>query len=318
MAYQEGVATSQDDFIDKLTVFARDNAGFTLDEFSSSSNKAAVHKGNLFVQFRWNDDSSGIALFQSLGFSGGTAPGSQTGDSGNGDEAGTVTTERRISDIGNGPYVKHYFFGDSAQPYVHCALEYATGKFRHLSFGLLIKKGVWTGGEYVTGHVWEIGSGLTDVDHYFLADLRATAPGDAITVHIEPTFPDVGASVKWGVMANTATPGTDKAGNARVRLGGGFRDFWLANALDGMPVNPNNGFIPMWPGLVFLFHDDASIDRWRYLGQLPDIRVMNGKFLDTAEELVVGADTWKVFPWVRKATTGEHSGNMFVAYKKVA
>ena len=50
---------------------------------------------------------------------------------------------------------------------------------------------------------------------------------------------------------------------------------------------------------------------------MPDCRYLNGENFEPSEEISLGPDTWKLFPFIKKASSGVHSGNSFVAYKKV-
>ena len=314
MAFEEGVATSQGDFIDKLTTFASTN-GWTLDEFDNVTNfRAAVSRGNVFVQWKW-DNTTSIAGYHSLGFAGGTAPGSQLDDSGNGDIVGAIDTDRRFNAIGNGPFTRHWFFADAAtQPYVHYVLEYAPGFFVHGSFGTIDKFGTWTGGEYHGMSIWGSSGLPNSVNHNVLGmDSGHNVRGQAGTIHCE-SLPSQDPSSKWGLLLRTGeTLSTDRAGNPRVRFNGGFRDGFLSHALQGIRANPSNGFVPRVP--LHLYYKQNAANPI-YMGKLIDVREINGFFLAQEQEFFDGADTWKFFPAHRKATSGVVSGNLFVAYRK--
>jgi hypothetical protein len=317
MAYETGQATSQENFVDKLKTFLGAN-GWTVDNFDTTNDRCTVHRNSVFISFRW-DNTTSIAVFQALGFVAGP-PENNTNDSGIGDITGTVTTDRRISDIGNGPYPNYYFFESHAtQSYFHAVLEFSPGIYRAVSAGELSKFGTWTGGEFCAATVWDKnGVTLVDPDHNVLMDGFTPTVGNSCSVHVEG-LPGYSGTTKWGLVNNGAAQGNDRAGNPRRRLGGGFRDGWMTNAMDGQVANPNNGFISMWPITIYDFHDPGAADEWRMLGIVPDLRVLNGKFLQPAEELVVGSDTWKVFPWCRKSSSAndENSGNLFMGVKKI-
>lgn len=320
MAYETGTASSQQDLLDKLKTFAVAQ-GWTQDEFDTTNKRLSIHKGTVFVQFRW-DAADSIAIYHSLGFTGGNAPGNHPNDSGNGlTGTGTINAQRRISAIGNGPYPAYYFFAGTN--YIHVVLEFVAGRYRHASFGELIKTGVWTGGEYAAGFHW--GSLAAQVDdlgnvvHYALVDWRNNADNLlACTVHAEG-FPGQAVGGKWGVVINSNTTGNDRAGVLRLTLIGGVREGFLQNALGWLRANPANGFIPMIP-LEIYYRRALTPEHWFKFGYVPDIKQVNMFFLNPAEEFTVGADVWKVFPWARKQflqNDTEESGSMAFAYKKV-
>lgn len=327
MAFQSGVATSQEDLIQKLFTFLTAN-GWVQDELDTVADDAAIHDGagtpSVYVQFRW-DNANGIALFHSQAFVPATNPGSHTNDSGNGDETGNVDTERRIN-VDDGPYISHAFFtdgsGGSPGTYAHVVLEFAPGQFRHFSFGKLVKIGDWTGGDYVAAHYWDgtQPNDLQDARHNFLLDGRQdTDSSVGATVHLEG-FPGQPGAGKYGVVWNGTSAGNDGDGNARESIIGGLREgFWM-NALGWLRGNPNNGFVPLIPITLYHRRTSTTPDQYRKLGDMPDARYVNVFHFATGEEFTVGSDTWKVYPWTRKNNLQagvEGSGNLGIAYKKI-
>jgi len=243
------------------------------------------------------------------------APGTQLDDSGNGAQSG-VETQRRLSGVGVGPYTTYWFFADaSIEPYVHYVLEYSPGLYRHGSFGRLQKFGTWTGGEYHACHVWNGSAAINSNTHSLLLDGLTARTDDGGTIHCEGLPSQVGSG-KWGVALNTTTTGTDTAAVARALFTGGFREGFLNNALAGMRANPSSGFIVMVP-IHNWYRVGTSGEQFRFGGKMIHVRELNGFFLQPQQEFTIGAETWKAFPMVRKLTTGERSGNMFVAYRKI-
>lgn len=396
MAFEQGVATSKEDFIDKLTTFA-DNNGWTLHEFDATRNQASISINNVFVHFRWDAAAGGIAVFHSLGYkqqalsatvgSGGTGytvndhltvsggtfgtaavfnvdnvsggvvtavslvtagdyevvpsnPASTTGgtgsgctlnvtyegvapdehldDSGSGDPSGTIDSERRLSDVDDGPYENHWFFAgdEGGVDYLYAVLEVTPGTFKMFGAGELVKFGTWTGGEWCGATKTEGSFGVQDQRHNFIVDGRIQTASEGATVHCEG-LPGQGGSEKWGVVMETNNPGTDGNSEARSLWTGGARNGVLNHSVQGIPANPNNGFVPMVPFLMF-YRTNSGAD-WRFMGKLPHIREMNGENLVAGEEFTIGgSETWKVFPAARKATSGTpNSGNLFLAFRKI-
>lgn len=326
MTFETGTATTQEDLLSKLSTFLTGTPGWTQDTFDTGAGKQlAVHKGTVFVQFRWSNNATpgNIGIYHSLGYTGGNAPGAHPNDSGNGDVVGVVDVERMVNNIGNGPFPAYHFFASGS--YFHAVLEFATGQFRHFGAGILTKVGTWTGGEYCYGTFWDQAVAALNVP----LDTRHTVLLDALTdnssvlrtatVHCEG-LPDQGGTGKWGVCFGGSSPGNDRAAVARVALLGGMRDGYFANAFNGFQANPNNGFVPMYPVQCLYRLTSGSPTKIRLLGSLPDVRGINTAFINAGEEFTVGGQTWKVFPWVRKnalPASTEGSGNLGIAYRKI-
>lgn len=333
MAYSTGVATSQQDLLNQLSTFAVAN-GWTQDYFDTTNKWFGLHKGTVFVQYRWDAVAStgSIGVYQSLSFtSTGTQPGAHGNDSGSGvTGTGAVTTGRRISNIGNGPFTSHFFFTDAGSTYIHCVLEYAPGQYRHFGFGTIAKEGSWTGGEYVNGHVWSTTnpnqgsvSAQGDSGHFPPFDnggQSTTGSKLSNTIHIE-SMPGQAASGKWAAFASQSNTlnGNDTAGIARAGVMGGMRNNYLCQAVGWLRASLINGYIPLIPLPVIYLVNTAPID-WYPIGFAPDIRMIQMANINPAAEFTVGADTWKVFPLVRKANlqnNQEESRNCGIAYKKI-
>ena len=321
MSYETGTATSQADLITKLFTFLTGTPGWTQDQLDTTARQAAIHKGTVYVQFKWNSSPDHIGIYHSLNYIGGNSPGNHTNDSGNGDISGVVDTDRMINAIGAGPSPAYHFFADGS--YFHAVLEYSSGIFRHFGAGIMNKVGTWTGGEYCYGHYWEPLDPADPIDNRHSLGLDAGLTSGvqrAATLHVEG-LPDEGASSKWAVIwGATAGAGNDRAGNARVFVLGGLREGFLANAMAGQIANPNNGYVAMHPIHCYYRLVSGTPNKFRFLGSQPHVRALNMKFINVGEEFSVGGETWKVFPWVRKndlAGGVEGSGNLGLAYRKI-
>jgi hypothetical protein len=206
-------------------------------------------------------------------------------------------------------------------------LEFSTGLYRHFGFGILDKIGSWTGGEYCYGNIWYQGvASATDAPldsrHALPFDaLGSTTATDYMTCHAE-ALPGAPANCHWLVSWAGSSPGNDRAGQGRGNSFGGLRGGPLTHAIAWLPVNPANGYLPLTP-IPYFYRRDATLstERWYLLGSPKEMRVVNIRYVAPAEEIVIGADTWKFFPIVRKqwlqADTPE-SGYGGIAYKKVA
>lgn len=246
--------------------------------------------------------------------------GSHQDDSGNGEDgAGPYDTQRRMHNIGNSGFQQYYFFSsnEDGADYIIAVLEHSAGVYSTVAFGEIVKFGDWTGGEWCGATVYDTSFGPQDSRHNYVVDGGAQTAADAATMHIEG-FPNEDAATKWGVCFNTTNPGTDTAGEVRMMLVCGARDNFLADVIQGIESNPNNGYIPMSPYLCWARETGAST-RVRFLGRIPHMRDVNGSNLVPAEEFTIGgSETWKVFPYTSKASSGTpHSGNGFFAVRKI-
>lgn len=252
-------------------------------------------------------------------------PGQHCDDSGNGivDSANVnLATSRNLHNIGNGPYPAYHFFLDT--DYFHGVLEYSSGLFRHFGFGTLEKFGDWHGGEYCYGHSHVVstptsGSNTILLDGLF-TDSSSNNEQRGATIHLQ-SLPNMLSTTKWGICWNNSSGGftTDRAGNVKVRTPGGFRGNTIGRAFGWIRSNVSNGFMPMVP-IPAYYHDVSVTPTEAYLlGHMKDVRSLNMAPFDPGEEITIGADTWVVFPTVRKQFTGvtDESRNQGIAYKKI-
>ncbi|MCC6425652.1 MAG: hypothetical protein IT435_02405 [Phycisphaerales bacterium] len=332
MAYQTGTATSQEDLMGALNTFAVAQ-GWTSDIYSTTDDWLALNNGSVYVQFRW-DNSSGIAMFHSTGFiNTSTAPGNHTNDDGCGtvDASApynsTISTGRRIT-VGNGPYTAYHFFTDGTTQYIHVALEYSPGLYRHFSFGTIDKIGTWTGGQYAVAHRYN-SSSLGTVNSSDHSILWSGSHGGSTTAEANESgslrvegFSNQTGSMRWLLFTTqTASLGNDRGSNARISCPGGFIDNnpWLANY--GLyRANLLNGFLPLIPIPIFWRDTTPAPDQYMLLGFAPDVYHIQMANLAAGQEFTIGADTFKVFPIVRKQNTSssvEESKNAGVVYRKV-
>ena len=343
MAFTSGTATNQQDLLSQLFTFATAN-GWTQDEFDTVNNVGSLHNtvgNNVFVHFGWEGTEGGgpdnIAMCQSLGFAGTSLNiDGHTNDSGQGVSfpGGTtiLSAQRRVSRIGNGPFTAHHFFSDLGPDYIYVILEYASGLFRHFGFGELNKIGDWTGGEWVGGHVWDE-DGVQDDNpisgtHSILLDgqhtsVVGTEELDQATLHIEGLPNQGGAPGRWGVVGNSTVStwqGTDGDGQVRETIVGPVRGGFAVREYGWLNASLLNGFVPMIPMPVVYTSDAGTPDHHIILGHMPNIRhIQMGQFT-VGQSVVVGADTWRIYPGVRKRFLSDNQSetrNMGLAYLEV-
>ena len=161
MTYETAGASSANDLIDKLRIFAENN-GWTTDYSGASaaagSNNSApgagstavlLHKGGICAGFftdtklrTVDDPGQFIGTTHYPGpYNPAQAPAAQSGMS-------SIFWTNNIS----GPYQASHFFADDN--YLHAVVEVTPGSFRHFGVGQLEKAGALTTGAYAHGIRW--------------------------------------------------------------------------------------------------------------------------------------------------------------------
>lgn len=321
MAYQTGSATDVGDLIDDLQTFLGSN-GWTVDEFDNSTNyRCSVHRGTVYVHFKWDNSSPDyVGVYHSLGYVATNQPWEHTNDSGNSDSSAPYDGARHVNFESSGPFTAYHFF--VTNDYVYVVVEVSSGVFRHFGFGTLEKCNDWTGGEFCYGMFWDQGTSQIDSPlgvHHFLLDGVNSSAARGGTVHAEG-LPDQGGSDKWLVSSSNSTPGNDGDGNTRYRCSGTSRAGGYTVPVGWMRNSQLNLYVPLAPVLVYYVNTLDVPDTYFLLGQMPDIAIVNIHNFSPGDEVTIGSDTWKIFPWVRKQflqADTEESWNAGVAYKKI-
>lgn len=323
MAFEFAQATTVQDLFNKLSTFAVAN-GWTQDH--AASGRLFLSKSTVFVSFRWDTATpANVGIYQALAFAGsGTDPGNHTNDSGQGIVTGTnatLATGRSVALVNSS--MNYWFFEEDT--YIHVVVETTVGSaaFRHFGFGIGTKFGTWTGGEYSYGQKQSTtaGTGTLAVRSDATNLLDGLASGVAMTpfvasVHVEGLPSQAGTS-KWGLVWDGGIPSTnDRAGNGRVWLPGGFRAGTTTGPLARFSGTALQMLLPLTPLNTFYSPNSTTVYP---LLTMPDVRAVNIKDYAGGQEIVVGSDTWVVFPSRQKdATTGGvGSQNQGIAYKKI-
>lgn len=340
MAYSAGAATDLPDLFSKIETFITAN-GWTVDEADSFQGYPCWHKNSCYISFRYdgaNPNAAGrsCGIYQSTGYSGtGTKPGAHTNDSGMGYwVAGTaqdssIDNGRCLYRCGDGPFNYWIFEYDSGGVfYVHVVLEVRQGEYRHFGMGMLEKFGDWgghAGGEYVYGSRME--------SSWFSADTTVGLDGgntgnntEAVdsqgSIRVGGSYPGKELS-DWAGIGSRKTKYTssqDRAGVQRSAVLGNGRLGPITGAYGQFTGYPGfTGVIPMSPYDLFFIDFIASPFRTRFLGTWKDVRWLSIANFAAAEEVVIGSDTWVMFPQIKKGTLGGTLGDSYyagIAYRK--
>lgn len=212
-----------------------------------------------------------------------------------------------------GPFPNLYMFSNAAGDYVYVVVEIQTGHFRHMAFGKLTQFGTWpsAGGGFYASTWWNQSifiSSPTSNNHTLPFDNNSAFSLADWTVHF-PHSPDAwiapgGDVVRSGVTLRKAV------GSVR----GGFNRFFKNFAESSF-----SNLIPLAPIVIGAVRTTDTPNTVRWIGRVPDMRMINMTNLTDAQEFSIGVDTWKVFSGVSKngGATQENSAVIGFAYKKI-
>lgn len=319
MTETTGSATGLDDLFTKLMTWVGSQTGWTVDEAVNtfdSGNQCAISKGNLYVQWRWSTAlPDSVAMYQSTGYSAATRAGSMPGDSSNGYNANNNTTEsamdseRCIQNMGNTAYPNYYFYTNPAGDYLHIVVEINTDEFRHFGCGNLDKFADWdgaTGGEYAYGQQGVTNASSTQNTTHILLDAGSTSTsgnGEQMggTMRMGG-WPGQTTQVWANVWGNrTVTEVNDTAGNPRLTVTGGARGGFTARSYGWMAPGSGSGLAPTYSLPIIYINRVPTTPEAYLMGYQPDIRGVLMAYLAPGDTFTLGAQTWRVFPTVRRA-----------------
>lgn len=320
MSYLQTTATSIDDILNTVSTFAS-GLGWTVDRnntFTSGSNTRRIltisRAGADYAHFSSELATTKFSLYtmRSLGINPTLDLLSQTNKS----------TYGQCNFLTAGPYTNFWLFGESgANPYIHCVIEIAPGKYRHFGIGEMIKKGIWTGGSYCFGTYWYQPAiyidSPTSVEHATPFESNANVSG----AHNGSVRCEEADSTAHGISGIYAAYLPYHDASSRRASGGNRNSGSVPYVNYGMGIQ-NFGF-STFNQRAHLFHiaNFATVvgGYYRYIGEPNAMRSVNIDPFQAAEEFTIGSDVWKVFPIVKKGvTSGVESSSYFgFAYKKV-
>jgi len=208
------------------------------------------------------------------------------------ERATKVTVELRVYPI----LSVHLFAGTTPTPYVYAAIEKEPGYYRHLVFGHMQKFGTALGGMF-----WDVSSRNTSAEEQTNADN-----------HRAPFL--YNSNVQYYSFSQCGGFDTqDRNGNpVFCRMGYTSTSPYSSGGHNGpeadtfMVANPIsfNGRTALQTPLVM-----ANVDGYVPFGIPPALRYINLEYFEAGDELVIGNETWKVFPWTRRAPGLETTNN---------
>lgn len=340
MAYTESSVTSLANALSVLDTFLS-GQGWTT-HYSVPNKEFAADKnpsGSDWITFamQWDTNYAGVYQWHGNTYNSGANPYNQNNDSGSGYAGGTYTDanlddQRRVN-FTNVDYL--WVFEDTN--YWHAVIR-RTGSpniYEHFGAGLLDKFNDWVGGEYCYGHVPDATFTTTTAIRTSASMLLDGLSADespsytnmeerCATMHIDGMAEQTLAGEIWSVVMgnqNSANLGTDRAGNDRIHVLGGFRGGLLAPPFGQFAGTVARGLVPGYP-IVLWYWNRTNGHVYGPLGQMPDVRGVSVKNYTAEQQITVGGDTWVVFPSHRRldgaAASAAYTNLQGIAYKQVA
>jgi hypothetical protein len=301
VAYETGAALDENDLLDKIKTFAV-ASGWSLNLWATDGDGWRLHlkKGDQYVNLRstltnptyTQNTGHHIWLGGSDGFDAGDAWNAQPG----------ASPSALLRDMA-GPYAAYHFFANGDSFFL--VVEQVTGTFRHAGWGLITKTGLAPAqsGAHV-GAVYELPTGLnTDSQghsYYFDAGQLSNPPG--YRSHLRA---DVDGVLGWVPMTGNVS--------STPRCLGPCRNKGLLEDLMVCQPNTFNEATAFFPMVLAV---SRASSYWSIVGYPPDIALCDITNYADGQEVAVGADTWKLFPWSSRERA--FPGTRAYAFKKVA
>lgn len=294
--YQPGTANSPALLLQALATFAG-NAGWTIDVSNNTSGDdwtLAMHKGSCYLW--WRAKGGNISLQGATGYTAGQPVGNQP----------NISTGQSMNP-GVGPFASYQFFSDPNNTYLHIAVEKVAGVFLHAHAGQLAAIGGAAPCTYMQLTQWDFSGGFGSYPDYTanLVPWSQYQTAGYVGATVDGTF-------RWFASHN-ASPAR---AIMPVQASGTQQRGW------GRTPNQFNALAPFFTLPIFL--ERASGNTYSYVGDVPDVRLVNMAYINPGDEIAIGSDTWRVLPACSKGpTTGNYqspvisSGNYAFAFRKV-
>lgn len=350
MAYQTGSVTTLDNLLTTLATFAT-SQGWTI--VRNTAGLLFLSKGQCFcamqrINYNYNNWETGVAVLtadERLDMALATSltaglttffghPGSLSTNS---TDADRVSCNQLLGPFGE----YHFFSGDTGAgdpDYIFVVVKIGADNWRHFGFGN-VDKGLLThsGAAFLSGqagYFYRQGSALTGSGSRYntagTSDITYTrnTNRDSAVSHAGRNFyvPDaLPNTADWPVhtvnVMNLISL-NDKPPTQYPTTSGGAAPR-LMNPMQISPVSQWGGNAVLFPMPIFIASPTAL--RSCYIGDFPNVRLVNMEGLLAGQEIVLAGDTWKVFsggrqtPWMTQAEAGAQytTGQIALAYKKI-
>lgn len=242
-----------------------------------------------------------------------------------------------------GPFVEWFMFsGGGGDPdYVHVVVQTGGDTYKHFSFGMADKKGMTHAGcAYLVGDAsifWKnagLYTGPGPQAYPFVGGNynESSAFGGPRSHYAPDALPATPSWVSpfFGHFRPQNTSNLTTTGSLRTlspvnqpSLAYGAKDCALLDPVLTSAASPWSGVSPMWSMPIIADSALSGVARC-YLGDYPNVRILDMTTLTHQEELSLSGDTWKLFPALRQENwstsvynVGPSTGQLGFAYKKI-
>ena len=204
-----------------------------------------------------------------------------------------------------GPYTAYHLFAKtSASPYLHALIEIQSNMYADLFFGTLNVVGGASPGVYIATSAWNYtfsGSSFWDQGAGF------GPVSNQLPFHNASNSTQVGATVD-GLFQWYNGKGQLSTPQVRAIMALGSTGSALGSQFDSIMQTPNtfNELSPLFPLPVLV--QRLNVNVYSYIGDAPDLRVVNMANFTPKDEMTIGPDTWKIFPFIQKSLPLNTSG----------
>jgi len=218
-------------------------------------------------------------------------------------------------DLSAAAFIAYHVFASA--DYLHLTTEIASGQFRPCFIGTLDKRGaVYSGGHYVCGFKQDMQSGnLSDTSYVsYPFDFGNALNKYYYSSHVRVDGQDGAPSPDWLFFS---PPTWGNTPNKAIGLGRGYRsDYHPCALLVETSSNALSGGTLLIPCTIYTV---GAENRTRLIGEVPDFRICRMDYLSAGDTVMIGSETWRVFPpFERTALDNQGSGMVGYAYKVVA
>ena len=216
-----------------------------------------------------------------------------------------------VDGVSGDPFVltptKVHLFGDDdpwgEEPWIACVIECGFNHYRHIYIGNIVKIGNYTGGEvicansytfYYSGGSGTRGYNINDNQYLFSCMHERTQAaldnvGGANIVHADNATPWRRFNGPTSNNSETSFNGTEIFGGAQDGINSGLVWRGLSDFAGTNILVPVNLYVP----------DSAKFGsdvRYRPVGFVPGVRMIDMRGVEPGESIQVGNDNWRVFP----------------------
>lgn len=321
MAYETGSAFSPSDLLDKLREFLLTN-GWTINLFVpvGSGNRLHVQKGACYYNFRSyhnetlspEDDLNGQNTENFWGIGGYASDGYSEASNWNAQPGYAFYSTYSRGGYANqlsSAIPKYHFFTYSDITEVHIVIEFVTGKFQHINFGDLQKYNASASGGCWISMPTSTNLGLP---HYYGPDFSSGAgsmvPFRGAYYHASP----YGSSmVRVNIDNHNGWAFEGSTSYVSYSPIAAVGPHYYNQDLETATTSPYSWQTQLLPYVIGIVRANDAVSPFGEIKHLRELDITN--YME-AEEIVLGPDTWKVFPVYQK---GGYTFQRGIAIRKV-